>query len=104
MAIYMTARFKVKPESLEKCQQAICEFVDYVRANEPETRLYESVQETGDVTSFLHYFVFEDEAARERHSNSDVVKRFMSILYPELLAPVEFTEYTLVASTAKPMP
>jgi quinol monooxygenase YgiN len=101
MAIYMTARFKVKPDSLEKCQQAIRGFVDYVRANEPETRLYESVQETGDATSFLHYFVFEDEAARERHSNSDGVERFTSILYPELLAPVEFTEYTLVASTAK---
>jgi len=102
MPIYMTARFRVKPESLGKCQQAIREFVDYVRANEPETRLYESVQETGDATSFLHYFVFEDGAARERHSNSDGVKRFTSILYPELLAPVEFTEYTLVTSTAQP--
>jgi len=102
MAIYMTARFRVKPESLEKCQQTIREFVDYVTDSEPETRLYESAQETGDATSFLHYFVFEDEAARERHSNSDGVKRFTSILYPELLAPVEFTEYALVASTAQP--
>jgi len=102
MAVYMTARFKVKPESLETCRQAIGEFVDYVRANKPETRLYESVQETGDATSFLHYFVFEDEAARDRHSNSDGVRRFTSILYPELLAPVEFTEYRLVASIAQP--
>jgi len=99
MPIYMTARFKVKPESLEKCQQAIHEFIEYIKANEPDTRLYESVQETGDATSFLHYFIFENEAAREKHSSSDGVKRFTGILYPELLVPVEFTEYTLIAST-----
>ena len=99
MPIYMTARFKVKPESLEKCQQAISEFIDHIKANEPDTRLYESVHEAADATSFLHYFIFENEAARNKHQSSDGVKRFTGILYPELLAPVEFTEYTLIAST-----
>ncbi len=99
MPIYMTARFKVKPESREKCQQAIRDFIAYIQANEPETRLYESVQEAADPTSFLHYFIFENEAARDRHRTSDGVKRFTDILYPELLAPVEFTEYTIIATT-----
>jgi len=97
--VFMTARFKVKPESLDKCLAAIHDFVDYVRAHEPETRLYESVQETGDPASFLHYFIFEDAAARDRHARSEGTKRFTDILYPELLAPVEFTEFSLVAST-----
>ena len=98
MAIYMTARFKVRPESLEKCKKAISDFIDYVKQNEPRTRLYAAWQESKDLTSFLHFFIFEDETAREVHQNSDAVKRFTDILYPETLASVEFTEYTLVAT------
>jgi hypothetical protein len=45
MPIYMTARFEVQEEALEICKQTIQEFVDYVRANEPDTILYTSVQE-----------------------------------------------------------
>ena len=100
MPIYMTARFKVKPESLPKCHQAIRDFVDYIQANEPDTRVYESVQESEGATSFLHYFIFENEAARRKHETSDGVKRFTGILYPELIGEVEFKEYALVATTA----
>lgn len=99
MSIYVTARFKVLPESLEKCEQAIREFVAYVRDNEPGTPLYTSVQEKEDPTSFLHFFIFQDDAAMNIHRNSDAVRRFTDVLYPETLAPVEFTEYTLVIST-----
>jgi len=99
MPIHQTARFKVRPEAREKCEQAIREFVAYVKANEPGTRLYVSLQESGDPTSFLHYFFFEDEAARDRHANSEAVNRFTAVLYPETLAPVEFVEYRLLTST-----
>jgi len=33
------------------------------------------------------------------HFNSDAVNRFTGILYPNLTAPVEFTEYNMFAST-----
>lgn len=99
MLIYQTARFKVRPESRAKCEQAIRKFIAYIKANEPGTLQYASWQQADDPTSFLHVFIFQDEAAREKHRNSDGVKRFTSVLYPETLAPVEFTEYTLAAST-----
>ena len=99
MSIYMTARFEVKKEALEVCKRTIQEFIEYVRANEPDTILYTSLQEREKPTCFLHYFIFQDEGAREIHSNSEGVNRFTSVLYPNLVAPVEFTEYTVFTST-----
>lgn len=98
MSIYQTARFRVKPEALDKCKHAIREFIDYLRANEPQTLQYIAMQETDDATRFLHVFILADAAARDRHSNSDAVKRFTGALYPNCLAPVEFTEYSVVAA------
>lgn len=99
MSIYQTAYFVVRDDALEVCQQVIREFVDYVRANEPDTLLYTSLQEKDNPNHFLHYFIFRDENARDLHANSDAVNRFTSVLYPNLVAPVEFTEYNVFVST-----
>jgi quinol monooxygenase YgiN len=99
MNIHQTARFQVKADQLEECKAAIIEFVAYVHANEPGTLLYTSLQQQDDPTQFVHYFIFQDEASREIHSSSEAVQRFTDILYPRLVTPVEFTEYSLFAST-----
>lgn len=99
MPVYMTARFEVQEQALEICKQAIDEFVAYVRANEPDTLLYTSLQDKEDPTRFLHYFIFRDEAAREIHSSSEAVNRFTASLYPNLVERVEFAEYMVFADT-----
>ena len=99
MPVYMTAQFTVWPNSVEKCQEAIAEFVDYITRNEPSTRIYVSLEEVDNKASFLNFFIFEDETAEEHHANSEAVKRFTGIVYPECVEPVKFTTYQLVAST-----
>ena len=99
MPVYQSAYFVVRDDALAVCEKAIREFVEYVRENEPGTLLYTSLQEKEQPNHFLHYFIFRDEAARDRHAGSAAVNRFTSILYPNLVATVEFTEYNMFAST-----
>ena len=99
--IRQLARYQVRPEALERCLAAIHEFVAYVRANEPGTLRYEVWQEQADPTRFVHIFLFRDAEADRIHSESQAVKNFSAILYPECLAPVEFIDYQQVVSNAK---
>jgi quinol monooxygenase YgiN len=93
MAIYGTARFGVKPEALDRCRSAIEEFVTYVRANEPGTKLYLSLQDAEEPTRFLHVMIFEDDAAENIHTNSEAVDRFTGVLYPETVDGVTFERF-----------
>jgi quinol monooxygenase YgiN len=99
--IRQLARYQVRPEALERCLAAIREFVAYVRSNEPGTLRYEVWQEQADPTRFVHIFVFRDAAADRIHSESNEVKKFAAVLYPECLAPVEFIDYHQVTSNTE---
>ena len=95
------ARYQVRVEALPRRLAAIDEFVAYVRAQEPGTLCYEVWQEHDDPTRFVHLFIFRDDAAQRRHSESAEVKRFASVLYPECIAPVEFVGYREIASNLR---
>jgi quinol monooxygenase YgiN len=99
MPIYQTAHYQVSAESVDDVRAAIEEFVAYVAANEPGSRLYSAWQEQDDPTRFVHLFIFEDQAAQDAHSRSDAVHRFESVYGPHLVGgPVVFTDYVQVAS------
>jgi quinol monooxygenase YgiN len=99
MAIYTIAQYQVRPSGADKVKAAIEEFVRYVQANEPGTRMYWAWQQQDDPTRFVHFFIFEDEAAHAAHSRSDAVKRFEAAYRPELAGgDVVFTDYRLVAA------
>jgi quinol monooxygenase YgiN len=99
MAIYMTARFEVKPECLADAEAAITDFIDYIHQHEPDTRLYAAWRNADNPRRFLHVFVFENQLAQDVHRTSAGVKRFTDILYPLLVDGVAFTTYEVLAST-----
>jgi quinol monooxygenase YgiN len=100
--IRQLARYQVRPEALERVLAAIHEFVAYLRTNEPGTLRYEVWQEVADPTRFVHIFVFRDAEADKIHSESEAVKKFSGVLYPECLAPVEFIDYRQVDANTDP--
>ena len=84
---------------MDNVKRAIEEFVQYIKAHDPGTRLYMAWQQKDDPTRFVHIFTFEDEAAHTAHSKSEAVKHFQSIYSPELVGGgVVFTDYVLVAA------
>jgi quinol monooxygenase YgiN len=63
MAIYTIAEYQIRQSGVEKVKRAIGEFVQYVQASEPGTRVYAAWQKKDDPTHFVHFFIFADEAA-----------------------------------------
>ena len=99
MPIQTIAHYRVKPSGVDKVKRAIAEFVAYVRANEPGSKVYVAWQQQDDPTRFVHFFIFENEAAHTVHSRSAAVKRFEEAYGPELSeGPVVFTDYDVVAT------
>jgi quinol monooxygenase YgiN len=99
MPIYQTAHYQVQRAAVDDVKRAIEEFIDYVAANEPGTKLYSSWQQKDDPTRFVHLFIFEDDAAHTAHGNSAAVRRFEDVYKPQLVGgPVVFTDYVLIAS------
>ena len=95
----MTARFRVAPDSVQASLYAISDFIDYVKANEPRTLQYTSVQDFEDSFAFLNFFAFADEAAEEAHRNSLGTTRFVETLYPLLDGDIIFQRWNDVATT-----
>lgn len=99
MPIQTIAEYRVRPEGVQKVKRAIEKFAPYVTANEPGTRMYLAWQRQEDPTSFVHFFIFENEAAHEAHSRSAAVKEFEAAYRPELAGgDVVFTDYDEIAT------
>ena len=98
MALYQTGAYKIRASGVEKVKKAIAEFVRYVQANEPGTKMYLAWQQKDEPTTFVHLFIFEDAAAMERHGQSEAVRKFEEAYTPELVGgPVVFTDYEMIA-------
>lgn len=97
MPIIMTARYQVHPQTIDRCKQAIKNLVDYVKENEMGTLYYIAKQEKLNPYAFLHMMIFQDEVALTMHRSSEAAEKFVSVIYPAAIDPLEFKEYNEIA-------
>ncbi|MBC8283508.1 MAG: antibiotic biosynthesis monooxygenase [Nitrospinae bacterium] len=97
MPIIMTARYQVHPKTIDKCKQAIKHLVEYVKENEKGTIYYIANQEILNPYAFLHMMIFQDEVALTLHRSSEAAEKFVSVVYPSAIDPLEFKEYNDIA-------
>ena len=94
MPVYTIAEYQVRPSGVEKVKKAIADFLPHIKANEAGTQMYLAWQKKEDPTRFVHFFIFENEAALKAHSESQAVKRFEEAYRTELVGgDVVFTDY-----------
>jgi quinol monooxygenase YgiN len=93
----MTARYQVHPKTVDRCKQAIKNLVEYVKENEKGTLYYIAKQEILNPYAFLHMMIFQDDVALTLHQSSEAAERFVSVIYPSAIDPLEFKEYNEIA-------
>ena len=98
MAIIITARYQVRPQTIDKCKRAIENLVEYVKEHEKGTLFYIAKQEKLNPYAFLHTMVFKDEVALTLHRSSEAAEKFVNIVYPSAIDPLEFKEYDGIAN------
>ena len=93
----MTARYQVRPKKIDQCKEAIKNLVKYVKENEKGTLYYIAKQEILNPYAFLHVMIFQDDVALTMHRSSEAAERFVNIVYPAAIDPIEFKEYKEIA-------
>ena len=101
MPIIMTARYQVRPQRIDQCKQAIRNLVEYVKENEKGTLFYIAKQEKLNPYAFLHTMIFKDEVALTLHRSSEAAEKFVSVVYPSSIDPLDFKEYEDIANNLK---
>jgi quinol monooxygenase YgiN len=96
----ITAIIRVRKGYEQTMCQALLEVADHVRANEPETLGFFISQDQIDPCLFTTYERFADQAAMDRHNNSEVVARFFGIAKPILDGEVTLVSCQEVSAKA----
>ena len=89
-------RYKVKKDKLDEAKDAIIEFVDSVKANEPGTLIYQVFQDNADPDILMHFMIFDDEYAQTLHRKSSYVKKFVDLIYPLCAEEPVFTSLNMI--------
>lgn len=74
--------YTVQKDQVDAVKEAIAVLVAGIEEHEPGTWVYETWQESDEV-SFIHMMVFEDEDAEEAHKEAANTKTFVEFIYPK---------------------
>lgn len=80
--ITISVQYKIKKKKLVKAKDAILEYVETVKKNEPGTTEYKVYQDDDDNTLFIHLMSFVDKSAKKTHEKSEHLKKLKKILVP----------------------
>jgi quinol monooxygenase YgiN len=94
--ITIIVRYKVKKKKLAKAKDAISEYVEEVKKNEPGTIEYKVFQDDDDISSFVHIMSFTDKNAKKIHEKTEHLKKLKKILVPMSKGKAEYTTLTVV--------
>ncbi len=83
-------------------RRALLEVAEHVRDNEPTTIGFYVSRDNSDPCVFTTYERFVDQAAMDRHNNSDVVARFFAIAKPMLDGEVTLVTATEISTKLDP--
>ena len=95
----ITAIIRAKKGHEATMRQALLDVAENVRINEPTTVGFYISQDARDPCLFTTYERFVDQAAMDRHNNSETVARFFGVAKPILEG--EVTLVTSVEISAK---
>jgi quinol monooxygenase YgiN len=90
----ITAIIRVRKGEEAVMRQALLDVAAHVRANEPTTIGFYISQDASDPCVFTTYERFTDQAAMDRHNNSEVVAHFFGIAKPILDGEVKLVTCT----------
>ena len=96
--------YEVRADAVGDVRAAIAEFISGIREreHEPETVAYHAYQYLDAETQFVHTMTFASAEARDFHTGSPHVKRFVEVLYPLCVEPPMFRDIVTVSSSTDP--
>ena len=89
--------YRIKANAIERVQQAVIQFVDDIRANEPNTVYGAFI--AADGRSFFHMMAFPDDETAKRHRSAAHTKRFIEFLYSDCEEEPHVIQLGLIRST-----
>lgn len=98
----MTVQYKVKKKKLAKAKDALSEYVDAVKKNEPGTIEYKVFQDADNSSSFVHLMSFVDKNAKKTHEKTEHLKKLKKILVPISKGKAAYTTLTEIKFIKSP--